>query len=132
MEPSEQIDALIARTDDWRGKLLADIRRAVLSVSPDIVETFKWMGTPTWESDGVIAIANPHKDKVKVTFSHGASLDDPDELFNNGFNGNVWRAIDFAEGDKLKLRPFKKLIKAAIEFNRLKMLERKSKARAKK
>lgn len=122
--PSQQIDDLIARTDDWRGKLIADIRKAVLSVSPDIVESWKWMGTPTWESDGVIAIANPHKDKVKVTFAHGASLDDPDELFNNGFNGNVWRAIDFAEGDKLKVRAFKKLVKAAIAYNQEKALER--------
>lgn len=132
MKPSEQIDALIAKTDDWRGKLLADIRKAILSVSPDIVESFKWMGTPTWESDGVFAIANPHKGKVKVTFAHGASLDDPDELFNNGFNGNVWRSIDFAEGDKLKVRAFRKLIRAAIEFNRLKVLERKAKAKARK
>lgn len=76
-DASAAIDALIARTDDWRGKLLADIRKAVLGVSPDIVETFKWMGTPTWESDGAFAIANPHKGKVKVTFAHGASLDDP-------------------------------------------------------
>ena len=131
MQPSEQIDALIAKTDDWRGKLLADIRKAVLSVSPDIVESWKWMGTPTWESDGVFAIANPHKDKVKVTFAQGASLDDPDGLFNNGFNGNVWRSIDFAEGDKLKLRPFKKLVRTAIEFNRLKALERQAKTKAK-
>ncbi len=130
--PSDEIDALIARTDDWRGRLLGDLRKVFLSASPDITEGWKWMGSPTWECDGIIAVANPHRDKVKVTFSHGASLDDPEGLFNNGFNGNVWRAIDFAEGDKVKIRALKNLVRAAIEYNRFKQLERKAKAKAKK
>lgn len=118
MTPSDKIDQLIANTADWRGKTLAAVRKAILSANKEIVEEWKWMGSPVWECDGIIAVGNAHKDKVKLTFSHGASLADPDKLFNNGFNGKVWRAIDFVEGDKVNAPALKKLVQAAIEFNR--------------
>jgi len=118
--PSEKIDRLIAKTTDWRGKTLAAVRKAILSANKEIVEEWKWMGSPVWECGGIIAVGNAHKDKVKLTFAHGASLPDPDGLFNAGFNGKVWRAIDFAEGDKVDAPALKKLVQAAIEFNRAK------------
>lgn len=127
MTPSEQIDQLIAATPDWRGKTLASLRRTILEADPAIVEGWKWKGSPVWEKDGMIAVANPHKDKVKVTFSHGASLPDPKGLFNNGFNGNVWRAIDLREGDRLDPEALMTLVRAAIAFN-----EEKRRSKAKK
>jgi hypothetical protein len=84
---SEQIDQLIAGLSDWRGETLAAVRRSMLAADPVVVEAWKWRGSPTWERDGMIAVANAHKDKVKVTFSHGASLADPDRLFNAGLGG---------------------------------------------
>lgn len=125
MTPSDKIDALIAELTDWRGKTLAAVRKAILSADKEIVEEWKWMGSPVWECDGIIAVGNAHKDKVKLTFSHGASLADPDGLFNNGLNGKVWRAIDFFEGDKVNAPALKKLIRAAIEFNRAKKAKKK-------
>jgi hypothetical protein len=120
MTPSEQIDQLIAKLGDWRGKTLAAVRKSILSADPEIAEEWKWMGSPAWSCGGMIAVGNAHKDKVKLTFSHGASLPDPDKLFNNGFNGKVWRAIDLAEGDKVDERALKNLVRAAIDFNRAK------------
>src|SRR5262245_30701845 len=104
MNPSERIDRLIAELTDWRGKMLASIRKTILSADREIIEEWKWMGSPVWSHDGIIAVGNAHKDKVKLTFSHGASLPDPGKLFNAGLGGNVWRAIDFFEGDKIKER----------------------------
>jgi hypothetical protein len=78
------------------------------------------MGSPVWSRDGMIAVGNAHKDKVKLTFSHGASLADPDKLFNNGFGGKVWRAIDLFEGDELDERALKDLVRAAIDYNQAK------------
>ena len=124
MTPSEKIDQLIAKTTDWRGKTLAAVRKAILGADKQIVEEWKWMGSPVWERDGIIAVGNAHKDKVKLTFAHGASLADPDGLFNAGFNGKVWRAIDFSEGDKVNAAALKKLVQAAIEFNREKRVEK--------
>jgi hypothetical protein len=118
MNPSERIDQLIAETADWRGQTLASLRKTILEVDPEIVEDWKWMGSPVWSRDGMIAVGNAHKDKVKLTFSHGASLPDPDKLFNNGFGGKVWRAIDVFEGDKIDERALKNLVRAAIEYNR--------------
>ncbi|EKS38675.1 DUF1801 domain-containing protein [Afipia clevelandensis] len=126
MTPSEKIDRLIAKTTDWRGKTLAAVRKAVLSADKNIVEEWKWMGSPVWECGGIIAVGNAHKDKVKLTFAHGASLADPDGLFNAGFNGKVWRAIDFLEGDKVNAPALKKLVQAAIEFNREKAAKKKA------
>lgn len=121
MKPSEQIDQLIAGLDDWRGKVLANLRKIILAADPEIVEEWKWMGSPCWSHDGLICVANAHKDKVKVTFSQGASLKDPDKLFNNGLNGKVWRAIDIFEGDKISVRSLKSLIRSAAEYNHTKV-----------
>jgi hypothetical protein len=120
MNASERIDEMIATLTDWRGKTLASIRKSVLEADPEIIEEWKWMGSPAWSRDGMIAVANPHKDKVKITFSSGAGLSDPDNLFNAGLEGNRWRAIDFFEGDKVNERALKNLVRVAIEFNQSK------------
>jgi len=120
MTASQQIDQLIAGLTDWRGKMLAGVRKTILEVDGEIVEEWKWMGSPVWSRDGMIAVGNAHKDKVKLTFSHGASLADPDKLFNNGFGGKVWRAIDIFEGDELDERALKDLVRAAIDYNQAK------------
>jgi hypothetical protein len=121
MNPSERIDELIAGLTDWRGKTLAGVRKSILEADREIVEEWKWMGSPVWSRDGMIAVGNAHKDKVKLTFSHGASLPDPDKLFNNGFGGKVWRAIDLFEGDKIHERALKNLVRAAIDYNQAKL-----------
>ena len=121
MNPWERIDALIAKLTDWRGKTLANIRKSILEADREIIEEWKWMGSPVWCRDGIIAVANAHKDKVKLTFSHGARLPDPDKLFNAGLQGSAWRAIDFFEGDKIRARPLKDLIRAAVEYNQSKL-----------
>jgi hypothetical protein len=118
MNPSERIDQLIAGLTDWRGKTLASIRKNILEADREIIEEWKWMGSPVWSHDGIIAVGNAHKDKVKLTFAHGASLPDPDKLFNAGLGGNAWRAIDFFEGDKINERALKNLIRAAVALNR--------------
>ena len=120
MSPSERIDQLIGGLTDWRGKTFASIRKSILEVDRGIVEEWKWMGSPVWSRDGMIAVANAHKDKVKLTFSNGASLPDPDKLFNAGLDGNKWRSIDLFEGDKLNERAFKNLVRAAIDYNQIK------------
>jgi hypothetical protein len=120
MNPSEHIDQLIAKLTDWRGKTLAGIRKSFLEADREIVEEWKWMGSPVWSRDGMIAVANAHKGKVKVTFIQGAHLPDPDKLFNAGLDGNAWRAIDLIEGDKINARALKNLVRAAIDYNRTK------------
>ena len=127
MNPSERIDELIAGIIDWRGKTFASIRKNILEADPEIIEEWKWMGSPVWSRDGIIAVGNAHKDKVKLTFAHGASLPDPDKLFNAGFAGKVWRAIDFFEGDKINERALKNLVRAAVDYNQAK-LKRKASA----
>jgi hypothetical protein len=117
MNPSEEIDKLIAGLKDWRGEMLADLRTIIHEADPEFIEEWKWMGSPCWYHDGLICLANAHKEKVKVTFSNGASLPDPDKLFNAGLEGGKWRAIDLYEGDKIKKRAFKALIRSAIAFN---------------
>ena len=117
MSASERIDQLIAETPDWRGETLAAVRKAILEADPAIVEEWKWMGSPVWSRDGILVVGNAHKEKVKLTFSHGASLPDPDKLFNNGFGGKVWRAIDLFEGDKVNEAALKTLIRAAVAYN---------------
>src|SRR5258708_37967634 len=128
MNPSERIDQLIAGLTDWRGKTFASIRKSILEADREIIEEWKWMGSPVWSRDGIIAVANAHKDKVKLTFSHGASLPDPDKLFNAGFGGKVWRAIDFFEGDEINERALKTLIRAAVEYNQSKSKKKASAA----
>jgi len=121
MNPSERIDQLIAGIRDWRGKTFAGVRKCILGADREIVEEWKWMGSPVWYRDGMIAVANAHKGKVKLTFLHGAKLQDPDKLFNAGLEGNARRAIDFLEGDKINERALKRLIRAAIEYNQRKL-----------
>jgi hypothetical protein len=125
MSPSQQIDKLIAGLPDWRGKTLAKLRRVVHDADPEIVEEWKWMGTPTFYHDGLVLLFNPHKDKVKLTFYEGASLSDPDKLFNAGLEGSKWRAIDFLEGDKVNERALKALVRAAVARNALKKKKKK-------
>jgi len=117
MNPSERIDQLIAKLTDWRSKTLAGIRKSILEADPEMIEEWKWMGTPVWSRDGIIAVATVLKDKVKLTFAQGASLPDPDKLFNAGLGGNRWRAIDFFEGDKINERALKNLARAAVALN---------------
>ena len=127
MSASENIDRLIAGITDWRGKIFAGIRKTILEADEEIIEEWKWMGSPVWSRDGMLLVGNAHKDKVKLTFSHGASLPDPDKLFNNGFGGKVWRAIDVFEGDSINARALKNLVRAAIDYNQAKL---KTKAKA--
>ncbi|HEX8828231.1 MAG TPA: DUF1801 domain-containing protein [Xanthobacteraceae bacterium] len=117
MNPSERIDELIAGITDWRGETFAKVRKIILEADKEIVEEWKYMGSPVWYRDGMIAVANAHKGKVKLTFANGARLADPDKLFNAGLEGNARRAIDFLEGDKIDARALKNLVRAAIEFN---------------
>jgi hypothetical protein len=130
MNPSDHIDQLIAGLTDWRGKTLAGVRKAILEADPEIVEEWKWMGSPVWCSNGNMVVGNAHKDKIKLTFSHGASLPDPDKLFNNGFGGKVWRSIDIFEGDEMDAQALKELIRAAVDYNQAKA-KKKAPARAK-
>ena len=121
MNPSQRIDELIADLIDWRGETLASIRKSILEADREIIEEWKWMGSPVWSHDGMIAVGNAHKGKVKLTFSNGASLSDPDKLFNAGLEGNKWRAIDFFEGDTINGRALKNLVRAAVHFNQTKL-----------
>ena len=121
MNPSERIDQLIGGLTDWRGKTLASVRKSILEADREIIEEWKWMGSPVWSRDGIIAVGNAHKDKVKLTFSHGASLPDPDKLFNAGLAGNTWRAIDLFEGDKIDARALRDLVRAAVDYNQIKL-----------
>jgi hypothetical protein len=132
----KEVDKHIAAIEDWRGKTFAAIRKAVLAADKDIVEEYKWRGTPLWSLDGMICVANAFKGRVNVTFAYGARLADPDKLFNDGFGGNTRRAINYFEGDKVDAAALKKLVKAAIEHNRAKLKKNakpaKKKAAAKK
>jgi hypothetical protein len=121
MNPSERIDQLIAEITDWRGKTFARIRKIILEADREIIEEWKWMGSPVWSHDGIIAVANAHKGKVKLTFDHGASLPDPDKLFNAGLEGNQRRAIDFFEDDTINERALKNLVRAAADYNQSKL-----------
>jgi hypothetical protein len=120
MKPSEQIDRLIAGLTDWRGKTFAAVRKNILEADREIIEEWKWMGSPVWYRDGIIAVANAHKGKVKLTFAYGAKLADPDKLFNAGLEGNARRAIDFFEGDKINERALKNLVRSAVDYNQTK------------
>jgi len=114
---SKRIDELIAGLDDWRGDRMAEIRRIIHEVDPDVLEEWKWMGTPVWSHDGMYLLANAHKQKVKLQFFHGAQLSDPKKLFNAGLGGNKWRAIDYFEGDKIDKAALKALLREAISYN---------------
>ena len=114
---AQRIDEKFASLGDWRGERLAEIRRLIHEVDPEVIEEWKWMGTAVWSHNGMYANANPFKDKVKITFHHGAQLQDPNKVFNAGLDGNKWRAIDLYEGDKLNKSAFKALLREAIAYN---------------
>jgi hypothetical protein len=120
MNPSELIDNYIAGLADWRGSILSHFRAIIRDTDPEMLEEWKWMGTPTWSHNGIVAIANAHKNKVKVTFAQGANLPDPNNVFNNGLEGNRWRAIDIFENDQVDEPALRTLIRAAITLNTLK------------
>ena len=114
---SERIEKRIADLADWRGERLAEIRALIHQVDPEVVEEWKWMGSPVWSHEGMYALANAHKDKVKLTFFHGAKLPDPKKLFNAGRGGNTWRAIDFREGDTIDTPALEALLREAVAYN---------------
>jgi hypothetical protein len=116
-EASEKIDARIKELGDWRGDVLARIRKLVKQAEPDVVEEWKWRGVPVWCRDGMICTGETYKDYVKLTFAKGASLDDPAGLFNSSLDGNTRRAIDIREDDTLDEKAFKALIRAAVDLN---------------
>ena len=132
MNPSRRIDRMIAELTDWRGKTFTGVRKCILDADREIVEEWKWMGSPVWYRDGMIAVANAHKGKVKLTFAYGASLPDPDRLFNAGLEGNARRAIDFLEGDKINGRALKNLVRAAVEYNTKKKASAATRPKARK
>lgn len=122
--PSQLIDAHIEGLGDWRGEMLSHIRALIRDADPDVVEEVKWrkpsnsmLGVPVWSHDGIICTGETHKDKVKLTFAKGASLEDPSGLFNASLSGGTRRAIDRREGDRLDEDAFKELIRAAVAHN---------------
>ena len=115
---------------DWRDEMLGRVRALIAEADPDAVETRKWRGVPVWEHDGIICTGETYRDKVKLTFAHGASLKDPSGLFNSSLEGNMRRAIDIHEGGKIDERALKALIRAAVDYNRSKS-KKKATTRAK-
>ena len=114
---SELISKRIAELGDWRGETLGRMRKLIQQVDPDVVEEWKWMGTPIWSHDGIICTGESYKDKVKLTFAKGASLNDPARLFNSSLDGNVHRAIDIQEGEEVDESAFKALARQAVALN---------------
>ena len=114
---SQLISQRIAELGDWRGKTLARMRKLIKEADPDVVEEWKWMGTPVWSHDGIICTGESYKQVVKLTFAKGASLDDPKHLFNSSLEGNVRRALDIREGEEVDAAEFKALIREAIALN---------------
>ena len=115
--PSDLIDARIEDLGDWRGEMLSRLRAVIKQADPDVVEEWKWRGTPVWSYNGLICTGETYKKVVKMTFAKGASLKDPSRLFNSSLEGNVRRAIDFHEGDKVDEKALKALIRAAVALN---------------
>ena len=115
--PSDLIDRRIAELGDWRGETLARVRRLIHEAVPGVEETWKWRGVPVWEKDGILTTGETYKDKVKLTFARGASLEDPEKLFNSSLDGNARRALDLFEGDTLDEAAFKALVREAAEAN---------------
>jgi len=115
--PSDLIDARIAELGDWRGEMLARVRALIRQADPEVVETWKWRGVPVWEHAGIICTGETYKAVVKLTFAKGASLEDPSGLFNASLEGNVRRAIDIHEGDRIDEKALKALIRAAVALN---------------
>jgi hypothetical protein len=123
---SELISNRIAELGDWRGVTLGRMRKLIRDADPDVVEEWKWMGTPIWSHDGIICTGESYKKVVKLTFAKGASLKDPARLFNSSLEGNVRRAIDLHEGEKINVAAFKALVREAIALNSASKLKRKS------
>jgi hypothetical protein len=115
--PARLIDARIAELGDWRGDMLARVRKLIRQADPGVVEEWKWRGVPVWSHDGIVCTGETYKAVVKLTFAKGASLKDPSRLFNSSLEGNVRRAIDIHQGDKLNEPAFKTLIRAAVDLN---------------
>jgi hypothetical protein len=115
--PSRLIDARIKELDDWRGKTLSHVRALIKQADPDVVEEWKWRGVPVWSHGGLICTGETYKSIVKLTFAKGASLEDPSGLFNASLEGNVRRAIDLHEGDRIDEDAFQALIRAAVALN---------------
>ena len=118
--PSRLIDVRIKELGDWRGEMLSRLRAVIKDADPDVIEEWKWRGVPVWSHDGILCTGETYKAVVKMTFAKGAALEDPMGLFNSSLEGNVRRAIDFHEGDKVDVRALKNLIRAAIEANQAK------------
>ena len=118
--PSQLIDARIKELSDWRGKMLSRLRTLVKEADPEVVEEWKWRGVPVWSHDGLICTGETYKNVVKMTFAKGAALKDPSGLFNSSLEGNVRRAIDFHEDDKVDEKAFKALVRAAVALNKSK------------
>jgi hypothetical protein len=124
--PSELIDGRIKELGDWRGELLARLRGLITKAVPDVVEEWKWRGVPTWYSSGsILCTGETYKAVVKLTFAKGADLPDPAKLFNSSLEGNVRRAIDFHEGDRVDVRAFTTLVRAAAALNEAKATKKK-------
>ena len=115
--PSRLIDARIKELGDWRGETLARVRSLIREADPEVVEEWKWRGVPVWEHAGIICTGETYKAVVKMTFAKGAALEDPSRLFNSSLEGNVRRAIDIHEGDKIDEKALKALIRAAVALN---------------
>jgi hypothetical protein len=118
--PSRLIDGRIKELGDWRGQTLARVRRLIKEACPDVVEEWKWRGVPVWELAGIICTGETYKAVVKLTFANGAALADPSGLFNSSLEGNVRRAIDIHEADKINERALKILVRAAVDYNQAK------------
>jgi hypothetical protein len=116
--PSQLIDERIEELGDWRGKLLSKVRNLIKQADPEVVEEWKWRGTPVWSQDGMICTGETYKNAVKITFAKGASLEDPAHIFNSSLDGNTRRAIDLHEGEELDEEAFRELIGAAIALNK--------------
>lgn len=114
---SDLIDGRIAELGDWRGEVLSRVRALIHEADPDVVEEWKWRGTPTWSHGGIVCTGETYKGKVKLTFAKGASLDDPAGLFNASLDGNVRRAIDIREGEEPDAGAFVALVRAAVALN---------------
>src|SRR5713226_3029461 len=124
---SALISKRIAELGDWRGETLGRMRKLIRQADPDVVEEWKWMGTPVWSHDGIVCTGESYKQVVKLTFARGASIKDPKTLFNSSLEGNTRRAIDIREGEKINEAAFKQLIRAAVEANSAALAQRAAK-----
>jgi hypothetical protein len=127
---SAQITRRIKELGDWRGEILAQVRQLIHDAEPDVQEEWKWRGTPVWSRDGIVCTGESYKEVVKLTFARGASIKDPKKLFNSSLEGNVRRAIDMREGDRINQTAFRQLIRTAVAANSAALAERAAKKNA--